>query len=108
MKESRATAIVGLVRLTIPLPDNDYRVYLEAWRLLKRIMGRKAPDLETLILRDLQGRDAQGIADDYLDAIDWPSSRGRVISLTIRRDRFPVVRRSPRRRPGIPVDPSRN
>lgn len=44
-------------------------------------MGGKAPSVNTLIRAQLIGRDAPGVADDYLDGIGWPPEKGRVISL---------------------------
>lgn len=96
------------IRLHIPLPAKDYSIYVSAARLLVRIMGRKAPTVAVLVLHDLCGRDATGIADDYLDSIGWPRAIVRVVSL--RRSRFSPLRRSVRYRrlPGRPNDPSRN
>jgi len=62
--------------IQVALPAADYRVYASAARLLTRIMGRKAPDALALIRHTLGGRDATGIADDYLDAISWPTAAG--------------------------------
>lgn len=97
------------VRIALDLPVGDYRVYAAAARLLSRIMGRKAPNALTLIQHSLQGRDATGVADGYLDSVDWPLAAGRVVSL--RR----AARRASRdtgahRRPRVlsPVNPSRN
>jgi hypothetical protein len=73
------------VRITIPFAAADYGVFVNATRKLRRIMGRSAPGVLTLIKFNLQGRDATGIADDYLDAIRWPNAAGRVISLRGRR-----------------------
>lgn len=96
------------IQLTIPIPAKDHRIYVSATRLLLRILGRKAPTVATLILHDLRGRDATGIADDYLDSIGWPRASGRVVLL--RRNQLSPLRRSPRRLRGLgqPVDPSRN
>ena len=60
--------------IQVLLPAADYRVYASAARLLIRVMGRKAPDALALIRHTLGGRDATGIADDYLDAISWPTA----------------------------------
>ena len=84
-------------------------------------MGRKAPDVLNLVKFSLQGRDAPGVADDYLDSVRWPHAAGRMASL--RRPTKPI-RRIPRNvarasRAGIeprlpagcnraPADPSRN
>ena len=73
------------VRITIPFAAADYGVFVNATRQLRRIMGRSAPGVIALIKFNLQGRDATGIADDYLDAIRWPNPAGRVISLRGRR-----------------------
>lgn len=108
------------IRITLPLAAADYRVFLDAARQLRRIMGRNAPDVLALIQFNLQGRDATGIADDYLDAIRWPNSSSRVVTLR----RHAAARRSARADRGArrskvaartlpvggqaPADPSRN
>lgn len=73
------------VRKTIPFAAADYGVFVNATRKLRRIIGRSAPGLLTLIKFNLCGRDATGIADDDLDAIRWPNAAGRIISLGGRR-----------------------
>ena len=73
------------VRITIPFAAADYGVFVNATRQLRRIMGRSAPGVLALIKFNMQGRDATGIADDYLDAIRWPNAAGRIISLRRRR-----------------------
>ena len=73
------------VPITIPFAATDYGVFVNATRQLRRIMGRSAPGVLALIKFNLQGRDATGIADDYLDAVRWPNAAGRVISLRGRR-----------------------
>lgn len=106
------------VQLHVPLPAADHRIYLAAVRRLRRVMGRKAPDLPRLIQYNLQGRDATGLADDYLDSVGWPVARRRRNALQ-RTGRSPV--RGPRTLPRAqranreltgraqpPVDPSRN
>jgi hypothetical protein len=65
--------------IKLMLPITDYRVYVSAARLLIPVMGPKAPDALTLIRHTLGGRDATGIADDYLDSISWPLANGRVL-----------------------------
>ena len=75
------------VRVTVLFAAVDYGVFVCATRQLRRIMGRTAPGVIALIQFNLQGRDATGIADDYLDAVRWPSAAGRVISLRGRRKR---------------------
>ena len=105
------------IQLSLPLPRADYRVFVTAVRLLRRVMGRKAPDALALIQSNLRDRDATGLADDYLDSIRWPCSAGRVVSLRRARRSVritvaaPVPKKTPclsvgRNRP--PADPSRN
>ena len=69
------------IQVNIPLRAADYRIYVSAASRLRRIMGRKAPDVLNLIGFSLQGRDATGVADDYLDSIRWPCAAGRMVSL---------------------------
>ena len=107
--------------IKLMLPITDYRVYVSAARLLIPVMGPKAPDALTLIRHTLGGRDATGIADDYLDSVRWPHAAGRMVSL--RRPAKPARRNSPAGsgesgagseaklplgRVGPPVDLSRN
>ena len=63
--------------IKLMLPVTNYRVYVCAARLLIPVMGPKAPDAMALIRHTLSGRDATGIADDYLDSISWPLQNGR-------------------------------
>jgi hypothetical protein len=104
-----------LVQLTLALPPADYRAYTAAARLLTRIMGRKAPDAFALIRHTLGGRDVTGIADDYLDAISWPTAAKHAAWL--RRPAPPPARCKPSvaTHPRLPLarerqslDPSRN
>jgi len=69
------------IQINIPFPAADYRIYVSAARKLRRIMGRKAPDPLGLVQFSLQGRDATGVADDYLDSVRWPHAAGRMVSL---------------------------
>lgn len=74
-------------------------------------MGDKAPDVIALIHSNLRGRDARGLADDYLDWAGWPFPKRRPKSLASRRRCF--VSKLPRRqevecRLPLPLDPSRN
>jgi hypothetical protein len=71
----------NLIRITIPFASADYGVFVSAVRQLRRIMGCNAPDVLTLIQFNLHDRDATGIADDFLDAMRWPNSAGRVVLL---------------------------
>ena len=103
------------VRVTIVFAPADYRIFVSATRQLRRIMGPSAPDVAALIVFNLQGRDATGIADDYLDSIRWPSSAGRIVVLKssrltpIRPNRpGPQVARVSSLRSRGSVDPSRN
>lgn len=109
------------IQVTIPLPAADYRIYVSAARKLRRLMGRTAPDVLNLVRFSLTGRDATGVADDYLDAVRWSPAAGRMVSLrrparstqrTARRvARAPRARIEPMLPVGIvraPTDPSRN
>ena len=62
-------------------------------------MGRNAPNVLTLIQFNLHDRDATGIADDFLDAMRWPNSAGRVVTLRRRRKPGRSVRPMTRVRP---------
>lgn len=105
-----------LVTLKIPLPCRDHRVFLAASRFLVRLMGAKAPDAIGLIQQNLRGRDARGLADEYLDTVGWPMAGNRTVSLR-RRGKDPVSVRLARgavpprlvlpRQRG-PLDPTRN
>jgi hypothetical protein len=106
------------IRLRIPLPAVEYRVFVSAQRKLRRIMGTKAPDVNALIQSQLHGRDVTGLTDEYLDFVGWPPAAGRMISL--RRSARPFLKAGravprPRSRPlepelpgHLPADPSRN
>lgn len=103
------------IRITIALSASEYRAYVRAAQILDRVMGSRAPAVRTLIQAQLVGRDASGVADHYLDSIEWPLEKGRVISL--RQPRLKTQRASLRAaaptRPrqfdvASPVDPSRN
>lgn len=105
-----------LVTLKIPLPRRDHRVFLAARRILVCIMGAKAPDEIGLIQQNLSGRDARGLADEYLDTVGWPMAGNRTVSLR-RRGKDPAAVRPARgavpprlvlpRQRG-PLDPTRN
>jgi hypothetical protein len=49
-------------------------------------MGAKAPDTIGLIQQNLSGRDARGLADEYLDTVGWPMQGNRTVSLRRRRE----------------------
>lgn len=105
-----------LLILTVLLPAKDHRVYLAAQRILVRIMGSQAPDAIGIIQQNLSGRDATGLADEYLDAVGWPIERSRAVALrrrgparTIKHSR-PVAARTQfaALRQRGPLDPTRN
>ena len=101
------------VQVTLALLSRDYRSFVAAARLLVRIMGAHAPTLPALIELQLKGRDATGVADDYLDSVGWPRACGRVVSLrqtkANRAHVKPAETGAKRLRCGCtPVDPSRN
>jgi hypothetical protein len=99
--------------LTVLLPSPDYQVYRAATRLLRRIMGAKAPDLEGLVRSKLENQDATGLVEDYLELRRWPANARPLLlpSKGGRRDRVEVWPRGPKARggrSGLPADPSRN
>ena len=97
------------IHLLITIPLGDYAVYAEAVRLLKRIMGRKAPDAISLIIHTLRCRDARGLADDYLESVDWPVAAGRKnVPGASSGARPSATRRSSAILKHTPLDPSRN
>ena len=63
--------------LKIELPAAEYRVFVEAARLLRLIMQGQAPSLQALIQSKLIKHDATGVADDYLDLVGWPYAKRR-------------------------------
>lgn len=69
------------LQINLLLPAADYRIYVSAARKLRRIMGKQAPHVLTLVSFSLHGRDATGIADDYLDSVRWPHAAGRMVSV---------------------------
>lgn len=114
MMNARTANLPELIALVVPIPAKDHRIYREAQRILRCLMGRKAPSLETLVLHDLCGREATGIADHYLDSIEWPLERGRAVTVRMREGaRCPDRSRRQHRRPAVkfakpPADPTRN
>jgi len=103
------------IRITLALSAAEHRAYVQAARILTRVMGRRAPAVNELIMAQLVGRDATGVADHHLDSIEWPLEKGRVISL--REPRLKLPRSGPRRPSSmsprrsdlaLPADPSRN
>lgn len=76
-------------------------------------MGAQAPDVLVLIQANLRGRDARGLAEDYLDVVGWPHAERRRSSPTTRGLRSPRI--IARRRQNqieaalrVPADPTRN
>lgn len=113
MKDRNPSVSREPIPLVVLLPIDDHRVYSEALRVLRCLMGRKAPTIETLLLNDLRGRDSDGVADNYLDAINWPVSRGRAITVRLqergkREDAGKIIRRQLLKLARPPVDPVRN
>ena len=103
------------VRITVLLPTSDYRAYVRAAQLLARVMRAKAPAAAALIQAQLVRRDATGVADHYLDSIEWPLQKGRVVTLrrfrrkTQRARKSQVTPRRPRDSHLVPPhDPTRN
>ncbi len=74
------------VQLKLPIPAADYRVFVGTSRILRRIMGHKAPTALGLIQHTLTGRDARGLADEYLDTVGWPLQGNRTVSLRRRHE----------------------
>src|SRR5690349_21579619 len=81
MKPRNVTTSRLTIRLVLLLPSADYAIYLAARRILRRLMAAQAPTLEALLLQSLHGRDANGVADHYLDSIDWPLELGRAVTV---------------------------
>lgn len=65
------------VLVTVSLSPTEYRPFVLAVSRLRRILGAKAPDTGGLIQTNLRGRDARGLAEDYLDSIGWPHAKRR-------------------------------
>ena len=96
-----------LVHVSLALPAEDYSAFLAAVRRLVRKMGVQAPDVVALLVHTLRRRDAAGLVEDYLEAIDWPvklrsGSREVPRSKRKRRARRSLFAASPA------IDPSRN
>ena len=87
----------SVVHLTIALPGSHHAAYAEAIRLLVRVMGKRAPDLLSLVVHTLRCRDSRGLADDYLESIAWPVKRREISAGKNRRIDSARRRRSSRR-----------
>jgi hypothetical protein len=103
------------VRITVLLSASEYRAYVRAAQILARMMGSRDPAVGTLIQAQLVGRDAPGVADHYLDSIEWPLQKGRVVTLrgsrrkTQRTRKSQVTPKRPRDSHLVPPhDPTRN
>lgn len=105
------------ITITLPLPTADYRVYESAIRILRRIMGDRAPDVVTLLRSKLVKHDATGVVEDYLERVDWPhAERPLILPRPGSRSREEVRLKHPvrprlqvlRMRGRPPADPSRN
>lgn len=64
-----------VIAVQIMLPQRDYRAFAAAVRLLRHSMGDRAPDVPTLVLHNLGRRDAAGLAEEYLESVNWPVTR---------------------------------
>ena len=96
-----------LVQLSLALPVDDYSAFLTAVRLLVRRMGVQAPDVVALLVHTLRRRDAAGLVEDYLEAVDWPVKLRKVARDARRSTRTRGARRS-LFAASTAVDPSRN
>jgi len=59
------------VSITLNLTVRDYAPFVESAAILQRTMKGKAPDAAGLCLFLLTKRDAKGLAEDFLDTVDW-------------------------------------
>lgn len=73
----------GHVRVRVTLPAAEYRVFASAARLLARMMGAQAPDVETVMRALLGGRGPVDIVDGHLDSADWPLEEAVQLGRTI-------------------------
>lgn len=94
------------VQLTLSLPAKDYRIYESAAKLLRNSMRDQAPNVMMLIQSKLIRHDPAGIAEDYLDLIDWPHAERNLIQSVERPPRRKLLALPANRR--RPSDPSRN
>ncbi|MCB1103403.1 MAG: hypothetical protein KDK74_01620 [Cephaloticoccus sp.] len=62
----------SLVNLQLTLPYRDYSAYTKGVKLLSPVMGKQTPKALDLIVHTLCGRDGKGLAEDYLESIQWP------------------------------------
>ena len=101
----------SVVHLTIALPASHHAAYADAIRILVRVMGKRAPDVLSLVVHTLCCRDSRGLADDYLESIEWPVERRTVSARKNRRIDSARQRRSSRRLAEMTPqmgDPARN
>ena len=96
---------VSFVQLTLTLPKRDYSVYRDCVGLLSKMIGKKAPDILGLIVHTLRCRDSRGLAEDYLESVNWPLEVGLNLDRPARARHGKALRRAGLK---IPSDPSRN
>jgi len=90
------------ILVTVTLTPSEYRPFVCAAHRLRRILGTRAPKACTLIQANLRGRDARGLAEDYLDVIGLPPAQRRP------KRTLPHGHAKFGRAVRPPVDPSRN
>ncbi len=89
----------------VPISPACLRVYVAAAKLLRRRLGAKAPDAVALIRFELSNRDAQMVADDYLET----ATRRRTLRARSRRSTtVAIYRLASEAVPNLPTDPTRN
>ena len=84
----------SFIKLTVALPLKDYAAFTEGVRLLGRVMGRKTPTALVLITHTLSSRDGQGLAEDYLESIQWPRKSAVSISRVQKAKNARVLKRA--------------
>jgi hypothetical protein len=62
----------SLIYLVLSLPTQDFNAYADASIRLRKVMGKKAPNVIILMEHTLRCRDAGGLAEDFLESIGWP------------------------------------
>lgn len=101
------------VRHQVTLPAVDYRVFVLAVRILRQVMGRKAPTVRGLIRQNLTERSSNSVADDYLEWVGWPGGRVRRLepkrsSISVHQVQVVHVPKLYASRGSRPIDSSRN
>lgn len=64
--------LVPVVQVILSVPAADYTSYSKAVRRLVRKIGPRAPNVIELMAHSLRCRDGHGLAEDYLESINWP------------------------------------